>query len=359
MGVLKKIDHYLLTNHPILWRTKLHYFVLFSLILGNVAAFGLGYFSIKWFGGIELGIISTTLQVLGVFAILIWLTTQARNKIKHYHFWDEVLTYSIYVICTASLFGNLFLFGNTVTRTAAHLVSVEQIDIDRELVADKREDIYNGYDFSKPSIRVYPSYDVVAEMAERYRLDTPFDEEVISVRVYEISTRIDRIYESQVDLNMRQRSRIELDRLGLMCGWQQTTIDRYFWYVIIFLCTPVLLFLVSHTDMRGALSIITVYFALGMIGLVGGFMTYGAFPAILFVILCAIAVHGNGKINRFVSLLIIPYVLTFISGFTYLGLMKTTTDEIFSLVFCLIFISIATIFSSAHFIKRYFEPATM
>jgi len=264
--------------------------------------------------------------------------------------------YSIYVLCTAFLFLNLSVFERTVTRTTANLISVEQIDIDRELAVDKREYARSDYDFRKPYIPSYPPYNVVMELAERYQLNTSFADEKISVKVYEISKKINRIYESQLSLDMRQRSRIELDELQLICGWQQPTIDRYFWYIIIFLCVPVLLFLVSHTDMRSALSIATMYFALGMVGLAGGFITYGAFPVLLFVILCGIAVHGNANINRFASLLVIPYVLTLISLFSYFGLMMIFIDGMFAVVFCLIFPSIITIFSSAFFIKKYFDP---
>jgi len=111
MNFFKKIDHYLLINHPVLWRTKVHYFVLFSLILGNIVAVGLGCFSIKWFGAIDLEIIPIVIWVLNVFVILLWLITQARNKIKYYRFWDEVLTYSIYVLCTRFMyFVRLFCF---------------------------------------------------------------------------------------------------------------------------------------------------------------------------------------------------------------------------------------------------------
>ena len=39
---LKKIDHYLLLRYPVLWETRVHFVVFYSLILGNVLALGLG-----------------------------------------------------------------------------------------------------------------------------------------------------------------------------------------------------------------------------------------------------------------------------------------------------------------------------
>ncbi len=101
MNLLKKIDHYLLTNHPILWRTKVHYFVLFSLVLGNMAAAFTGMLLedskdvVFFFGAIFLG-----------FSTLFWMISQARNKIKHYRFWDEVLTFGVYIACALMLYIN-------------------------------------------------------------------------------------------------------------------------------------------------------------------------------------------------------------------------------------------------------------
>ncbi len=105
MNFLKKIDHYLLTNHPILWRTKVHYFILFSLILGNVLARSIGELLKHYhtntafiFGLIFLG-----------FSTLFWIISQSRNKIKHYRFWDEVLTFSVYVLCALMLYTNFIV----------------------------------------------------------------------------------------------------------------------------------------------------------------------------------------------------------------------------------------------------------
>jgi len=106
MNLLKKIDHYLLTNHPVLWRTKVHYFVIFSLILGNVAAVFIGKLLQDYH--------TNTAFIFGLlflgFSTLFWLISQARNKIKHYRFWDEVVTFSVYMLCAVSLFVNFIVF---------------------------------------------------------------------------------------------------------------------------------------------------------------------------------------------------------------------------------------------------------
>jgi len=111
MNFLKKIDHYLLTNHPVLWRTKVHYFVLFSLILGNIAAMFIGELLDDDKGTtIVFGIIFL------IFSMLFWMISQARNKIKHYRFWDEVLTFGVYMLCALMLYINfIVLIKITIT----------------------------------------------------------------------------------------------------------------------------------------------------------------------------------------------------------------------------------------------------
>jgi len=351
MNFLKKIDHYLLTNHPVLWRTKVHYFVLFSLILGNVVAFGLGYFPIKWFGAIEMGGLGIGLQVVGIFAILLWLVSQARNKIKYYCFWDEVLTYSIYVLCTASLFGNLSVFERTATHTIANLVSIEQIDIDKEFIRYKYGNFI--YDVPNPDTIEYLSYDAALKLAERYQLSTSFTEEDIPFVVSKISDRIDLIYRNQP-------RPVDGELLGLICN-RASLLEVYMFPIFFFLFVPIVLFLLSHIHFRMTLIIAAIYCSVLFVNVILGIFTFGTFPLVLYVLLCAIVVHGKGKLNRFATLLIIPYTL--MGSFLLMTLLMDVTgmmyhDEMFALKLSLIFTSIITIFSSAYFIKKYFEPST-
>lgn len=47
--------------------------------------------------------------VLLVFMTLTWLVSQSRIKIKTYRFWDEVLTFGVYMFCASSLFINFMV----------------------------------------------------------------------------------------------------------------------------------------------------------------------------------------------------------------------------------------------------------
>ncbi len=105
MNYFKKIDHYLLLNHPILWRTKAHYFVLFSLILGNIGIVIVSNLFLKL--GIDIGYVCILGTVLLTFATLIWAVSQSIIKIKTYRFWDEVKTFGVYIFCAILLYINL------------------------------------------------------------------------------------------------------------------------------------------------------------------------------------------------------------------------------------------------------------
>jgi len=262
-----------------------------------------------------------------------------------------ILTYSIYVLCTAFLFLNLSVFERTVTRTTANLVSVEQIDIDRELVTDKREYARGDYDFSKPYTRSYPPYDVVMEMAKRYQLNTSFDEEEISVKVHEISQRVERISWNQPSAVSRELGGLAICRASLVEGYMSP--------ILFFLFVPVVLFMLSHVHLRMALIIAAIYCCVLYVSGILGVFTFGFFPAVLYVLLCAIVVHGNGKLNRFATLLIIPYTL--MGSFLLMILSMDVTSmtyhyEMLALYISLIFTSIISALSGAFFIKKYFDP---
>lgn len=102
MNFFKKIDHYLLTNHPLLWRTKVHWFVLFSLVC-NTIGFTWVYSAFNPLLHIRYiySVYNVTL-VIFCFQLLIfvfWLISQARMKISMYNFRVQVLTFLTYMVC--------------------------------------------------------------------------------------------------------------------------------------------------------------------------------------------------------------------------------------------------------------------
>ncbi len=342
MNFFKEINHYLLTNHPILWRTKVHYFVLFSLILGNAAAFSLGYFPIKWFGAIDLGFIPVGIWVVIAFGILAWLVSQVRNKIKQYRFRDELLTYLIYVFCTMSLLGNLILFEQTVVHTTARLASVVQIDIDKEILEHTVRN-GNGYYIKKPERITYPEDKMVVKMAERYGVQVALNREITTININEISNKVHRIHDSQSAVGMRTKfirgnvARIYIER------------------IMLFLFMPVFFFLISHTNMISVLNVVVWGVILGVISLGMGFLTGGIFTVFAYMVVLLMAAQEGTNTTRFASLLVAPCTLSLAWLFSAFMFMIVAADE-FSLVISLIFTITTTALASAYFIKRYFDP---
>lgn len=347
MNFMKKINHYLLTNHPVLWRTKAHYFVLFSLILGNILAFGFGYFPVKWYGARTMGVGFFLCQNLTLFILFAWFITQARNKIKHYNFWDEVLTFSIYILCTISLFGNSILFDRTLTHTKANLVSVEQIDIDKELIRDKREIDRRKYDSENYVPRSFPPQDIVDEMAERYQIGKSYQHAEIPEKVSEISAKVRSIYNSQLDINMRPNTIESFSSRGSAL--------QYLPFILAALFIPLLLFLISHTHLRVVLGVAAIYTFFIVISSFLGVNIFGVTYIILYLILSILIIFRIGKIHRFATLLVVPYtpIITF---FGTMFLLNNVNNEVIQLTFSILFTIIITVFSSAFLIKRYFEP---
>ncbi len=341
MNFLKKIDHYLLTNHPVLWRTKVHYFVLFSLILGNALAFSLGYFPIKWFGAINMNMPFMVFQILVIFSALIWLISQMRNKVKHYRFWDEALTLLVYFLCTVSLLVNVLLFKKTINHTTANLVTVEKLDEDKAIV----DTIYD--EEKATTVDIY----VLRAIAKRYKVKISIEEKPW---IWELSAKVNRIHEKQLALDMRTTSIIA-------CGIFYSVFDRYFGLVFTLLFIPIIIFLASHTNWQTVLVITAVCSTLVLFSGVLRTFSVGIISMLLYAVLCLISTRGKAKINRFATLLAIPG--TFIFSAILMTLVMNNVNFSYSLDLYLLVVNwsciiIATTLGSAFFIKKHFEPTT-
>ncbi len=124
----------MLTHYPVLWRTKVHYFVIFSLLLGNVLAFVVGCLAITSKNTIsadEMQVLHYIAQVFIFFLCLFWLFSQFRLKLNHPNFKDLLTTFFAYGLCMAAVFSNVYVFSKTVVHQTARLVSVEQLEIDK------------------------------------------------------------------------------------------------------------------------------------------------------------------------------------------------------------------------------------
>lgn len=113
-GFLKRIDHHLLTNHPLVWRTRVHYFLFYGLLVGNLLAYllplsGIGVLGIiptenEIFGGLIAGL------VFCGFLALFWGFDQQRFPIQPQTLKGYLKTMVLYTLCVFAV-GSVFFTG--------------------------------------------------------------------------------------------------------------------------------------------------------------------------------------------------------------------------------------------------------
>jgi len=121
---LRRIDHYLKINYPHVWRTRVHDFAWFSLILGNVVAATLGMLMAGYDNVLSKTNVTTmhfSLAVLLGFVCLFWAMRLSRFKIKLSNFRMLLTTWLIYVFCVVSLAINLAAFTFSAASRTANL----------------------------------------------------------------------------------------------------------------------------------------------------------------------------------------------------------------------------------------------
>ena len=164
---LKRIDHFLLTNYPVVWSTQVHFFVFYSLIVTNLAAclIGLAYpltinnipeykslFEVwKWSFAFAIGLLSFY-AYLQSYAI--------KEVFNHKEVLNRML---IYLFCTGSVFANTLIFPNVIH------YRVKQIIPKQEFYDDLYTYIFEDYRVSFWQLCYYNnSKDHMEEYNSRY-----------------------------------------------------------------------------------------------------------------------------------------------------------------------------------------------
>ncbi len=147
----KTADHYLLTNYPLIWRTRAHYFLFFSFLIGNITAFVLpkiagllGALPIQ--ERISLNFVITT--ALAVFVLLAWSYDQQKFKVRSTSFAATLATFALYGFCIFSLATNLYTLNSSTTSQIAAHASVEQIEVHERILAKHGVLYGKGYNSS-------------------------------------------------------------------------------------------------------------------------------------------------------------------------------------------------------------------
>lgn len=145
-GFMEKLDHYLLVNHPVLWRTRGHYFLFYSAILANLLLLIIPVFFIRT-GSIptedDIAVIYSLVAMGMGFGVLYWAYTQFKYKFKSTHFKDILATILVYILAVGSLFSNLFILNASILGRTANVVSDKEFYEDKNFVSQYQ--YFNGF----------------------------------------------------------------------------------------------------------------------------------------------------------------------------------------------------------------------
>jgi|GEM_PF-6486169 len=172
-NLLNRIDQYLLKNHPVIWRTRIHYIVIFSTLIGNIFAFVAPYLYPLTIGQLPTsnsldGVQFISLLLAG-FAVLFWGYKLSQYKLQSTSFKASMHTVLLYWLGCLSIALNLWVFNKTVEYKVGALIEYEQLVNDEQLLSDyslgkaelEKSQIYellDQYGISLESLSVkYPS----------------------------------------------------------------------------------------------------------------------------------------------------------------------------------------------------------
>lgn len=178
-ALMRRLDRYLLIHHPLLWRTKVHYFAWFSLLIGNGALFVLGKLvplepaNVPTAEQIDTGV--AALRVLSAIALLYWCYVQYRLALEELRLRHYLLIGAMYALCFLSVLANpLSLVVPLVQRIAT---LVPDAAFEREYAVHERYGFWCCHPEITPEI-VEQNHIAIIEGLRKYgleRWDTLFD----------------------------------------------------------------------------------------------------------------------------------------------------------------------------------------
>ena len=163
---LKKIDHYLLINYPVLWETRVHFVIFYSFILGNALALTAGLVypvsktNVPNFDAISIILTFShffTFMVLGYYAY-----QQSIKRRLIYSPKEVLLRTGVYAFCTLSILGNALVFPNVIR------FRVQSLFNRLELIEDYRSTLKEEY---KVVLTNYIHYDTLYATQRAYYLN--------------------------------------------------------------------------------------------------------------------------------------------------------------------------------------------
>ncbi len=243
---LKRADQFLLKNHPVIWRTKIHFVAFYSLIVGNVVAVGLGLLypvsmeEIPSNDTLEMLFFLST--IIAAFGLIWWSYSTYKVKLRASSFAAYLLTGFLYFAGTISIWFNVLNFNTAVQYQIANLVNDVQF----------KKDI--GYVDSKENQEIlFRGVEVLFQeehMFERYQVKKPKN---IPISFSALNAKLWKIYKAKGQLESYPNNALENHYNEFVNYYNSTYHLFYIFSLIGFLAIPFCLLLISRVKFSALL----------------------------------------------------------------------------------------------------------
>ncbi len=257
---LKKIDRELLMTYPHLWRTRIHDFGWFSLILGNILAVVLGTLlvsksSFPTSGTLYL-IYGSSILSLG-FIILFWALKVRNFKIRQVTYKDMLFSWLAVCACLVSLGFNVTVLLSTINYHTAYLYEDKVLQADYEYLSNydnysyKEEYNDNVYQMGKVSDH-YMTPRLIDIMNRHSYVQKSKNPVIYKKDVMQVIRRVDRVKDAKVFVWSPILGKAYEDYSNRS---ELHSLFRFHWMLIsiFMLFTPIFFFLISNYGFQRAL----------------------------------------------------------------------------------------------------------
>lgn len=183
---LKQLDKHLLLNRPLLWISKLHYVLYFTLILWALTGLVAFLIPINLTDLVDTGLYYTFFTIIAIVLLCVWIYRNAIFNIERSYgnrsVFDEYKIFFIYFFSVLLFFSFSYPFAYVYSSRVAHAVSDEELTYDLNTL-NLADPFFarNYYDYAeKPgkvdTINGYPNYTYVYDVNAYHALGkfTPY-----------------------------------------------------------------------------------------------------------------------------------------------------------------------------------------
>ncbi len=232
---LKRADQFLLKNHPLIWRTKIHFVVFYSLILGNIGVVGLGLLypvSMKEVPNSDLlEMLMLVSCALAAFGLIWWGYSQYKVPLRSGSFKTYVITGLLYLFGTISIWFNVLNLNSAIQIQIAHLEEENQLEVDMNS---------GTYDFSKSKDLYYPT-----SIFSKYKINTYVQTPDLKHYNYKLERKFQKILFAQHFIANYPNYNPEFNNQSTWISYDSTYQLFYMFSLVGFMTIPFCLLLIS------------------------------------------------------------------------------------------------------------------